>query len=288
MEILQRLQHHLLSFLTDVLRLGIWFLLLMVVFVPLERLFAVHAQKVFRKSFPVDLAYYFLNSFLPKMLLAAPMAFIALGLHHVVPGRLHVWVTGMPLWMRLPAALVVGEFGFYWGHRWMHEIPLLWRFHAIHHSAEEIDWLVSARAHPLDIVFGRLCGLVPMYALGLAQPMMGKTVDVVPLLIMLVGTLWGFFIHANLRYRFGWLGLLVSTPAFHHWHHTNDEHINKNYASMLPLIDKLFGTWYMPKKQWPPKYGIDAPMAPGLAAQLLRPLLPEDEETHVPTAQVAG
>jgi hypothetical protein len=57
---------------------------------------------------------------------------------------------------------------------------------------------------------------------------------------------------------------------------------------MLPCMDKLFGTWYMPKKQWPPKYGIDAPMAPGLAAQLLQPLLPQDEKVHVPTVQVAG
>ena len=276
------LQHYLLPFATDVLRLGIWLLLLMIVFVSLERLFAVHPQKVFRKSFPVDLGYYVLNSLIPKMLLIVPMACIAWGLHHVVPRGLHSWIAGMPLWARLAAALVVGEFGFYWGHRWTHAIPLLWRFHAIHHSAEEIDWLVNTRAHPFDIVFVRLCGIVPMYALGLAQPMVGKTVDMVPLLIMLVATLWGFFIHANVRWRFGWLGLLVSTPAFHHWHHTNDEHVNKNYASMLPFMDKLFGTWYMPKKHWPSKYGIDATLAPGLAAQLLQPLLPRHEK---PTSQ---
>jgi sterol desaturase/sphingolipid hydroxylase (fatty acid hydroxylase superfamily) len=271
---------HLLPFAIDVLRLGIWLLLLMVVFVPLERLFSVHPQKFFRKSFPVDLGYYFLNNLLPKVLLTVPVAFLAWGLHSVVPGGLHSWVAGMSLWTRAGAALVVAEFGFYWGHRWTHEIPLLWRFHAIHHSAEEIDWLVNTRAHPFDIVFVRLCGLVPMYVLGLAQPVMGKTVDVAPLLIMLIATLWGFFVHANLRWRFGWLGLLISTPAFHHWHHTNDEHANKNYASMLPFLDKLFGTWYMPKQQWPSRYGIDAPMAPGLASQLLQPLMPREEASQ--------
>ncbi len=274
MDIVQWLQQHLPPFALDIVRLVIWLLLLMVIFVPLERLFAVNPQKVFRKAFTVDLGYYFLNSLLPKAVLVVPMALIAWALHYVIPHGLHSRVAGLPLWARLAAALVVGEFGFYWGHRWTHEVPFLWRFHAIHHSAEQIDWLVNTRAHPLDIVFVRLCGFVPMIALGLAQPMMGNRVDVVPLLILLLGTLWGFFIHANLRWRFGWLGLLISTPAFHHWHHTNDEHVNKNYASMLPWIDKLFGTWYAPKKQWPTKYGIDGTMAPSLPEQLVQPFLP--------------
>ncbi len=285
MEFFQQLPHQLLPFATDVFRLCIWLLLLLVIFVPLERLFGVHPLKIFRKSFPSDLVYYFLSGLLPKLLLIAPMALLAGALHAVVPVGLHSWVAGMSLWTRLLAALVVGELGFYWGHRWTHEIPLLWRFHAIHHSAEEIDWLVNTRAHPFDIVFVRLCGFVPMYALGLAQPLMGRRVDTVPLLIMLIATLWGFFIHANLRWRFGWLGLLISTPAFHHWHHTNDEHVNKNYAAMLPFMDKLFGTWYMPKKQWPAKYGIDAALAPGMAGQLLQPF--ENEPAGVSTVNLA-
>jgi sterol desaturase/sphingolipid hydroxylase (fatty acid hydroxylase superfamily) len=282
MELLQGLHPQLVAFATDVFRLVIWLVLLMVVFVPLERLFPVHPQKVFRRSFRVDLGYYFLNGLLPKMLLAVPAAFIAWSVHHVVPDQLHSWVDGMSLWTRLGAALVAGEFGFYWGHRCTHEIPLLWRFHSIHHSAEEIDWLVSTRGHPIDIAFVRVCGLVPMYALGLAQPVAGRKLDIVPLLVLLAGTAWGFFIHGNLRWRFGWLAFLISTPAFHHWHHTNDEHVDRNYASMLPFLDKLFGTWYMPKKQWPPKYGINGPMAPGLSAQLLQPFLPQLEKAAAP------
>ncbi|HLK65425.1 MAG TPA: sterol desaturase family protein [Bryobacteraceae bacterium] len=280
------------SFLMDVFRLSVWLLLLLIVFVPIERLAGIHPQKVFRKSFAIDLTYYFLNSLIPKVLLAVPTALLAWGLHYVVPAGFRSWVADLAPPLRLAIALVVGEFGFYWGHRWAHQIPFLWRFHAVHHSAEEIDWLVNTRAHPLDIVFVRLCGLAPLYILGLAQPLAGQTVDTVPLLLMLGATMWGFFIHANIRWRFGWIGLLVSTPAFHHWHHTNDEHMNQNYASMLPFLDKLFGTWYMPKGQWPSKYGLDTPVASGLAGQFLEPLMPAANkpqgEVEAESAQAAG
>jgi len=106
----------------------------------------------------------------------------------------------------------------------------------------------------------------------------GMQLDAAPLFFLLVGSMWGFFIHANLRWRFGWLSLLVATPAFHHWHHTNDEHVDKNYASMLPIMDILFGSWYMPREQWPPVYGIKTPMPPGLLAQTVHPFLPQEEK----------
>jgi sterol desaturase/sphingolipid hydroxylase (fatty acid hydroxylase superfamily) len=282
---LRELQQNLPPFVLDTLRLSTSLLLLMMILAPLERLFAANPQKIFRKGFLTDLCYYFLNGLLPKALLVLPMAAIAWALNRVVPGPVHLRVAGLPVGARLAAALVVGEFGFYWGHRWTHEIPLLWRFHSIHHSPLEIDWLINTRAHPLDIVFVRLCGFVPMYALGLAQPLGGTRLDPVPMLIMLIGSMWGYFIHANLRWRFGWLEWMIATPNFHHWHHTNDEHVNKNYASMLPIMDKLFGTWHLPKKQWPTKYGIDDPLPADLAGQLLHPFLPRDQE---PSAVAPG
>ena len=268
---------HLAPFGLDVIRLCVWLVLLMIIFVPIERRWGLHRQKVFRKAFGADLVYYFLSSLLPKLLLVLPMTLVAAGLHHLTPGGFYAWVASVPFWIRLPAAMVVGEVGAYWAHRWSHEIPLLWRFHAIHHSAEEIDWLVNSRAHPVDMVFTRLCSLVPMYVLGLAQPA-GNDVDLVPLLITVGGTLWGFFIHANVKWRLGWIEWLLSSPAFHHWHHTNDgpERINKNYASMLPCVDLCFGTFYLPRREWPAKYGSDTPISAGLAKQLFQPLAPRD------------
>jgi len=260
--------------LMQVLRAGMWLVLLAVVFVPLERLFALRPKHIFRKAVVTDVGYYFLNSLLPGFLLGFPLAMVALGVRHFEPAAFLKLMAGLPLWARLSAAAVVGEIGYYWGHRWSHEIPLLWRFHAVHHSAEEVDFLVSSRGHPVDLVFTRMCEMTPMYALGLVSPA-NLSGTAIPFLLILVGTTWGFFIHANVKWRFGPLEWLISTPAFHHWHHTNDgpAYINKNYAPVLPWVDKMFGTLYLPKDKQPARYGIDQPISPVLFGQLVEPFM---------------
>ena len=169
-------------------------------------------------------------------------------------------------------AMIVGEVGFYWGHRWSHEIPLLWRFHAVHHSAETIDFLVNTRAHPVDMVFTRLCGLTLLYATGLASPV-GPHAGLVPAIVLFVGSAWSFFIHANVRWRLGPFEEVLSSPAFHHWHHTLEDHKDHNYASMLPIMDRVFGTFYLPR-EWPAAYGASTPMPRTLTGQLLEPFAP--------------
>ena len=261
------------DFLLDVLRLCAWLVLLAVLFVPFERGWAVRRQKFLRKAFGTDLVYYFLSGLAPKLLMIVPMILLTAVLHRLAPSPYYDWVSALPWGARLAGAMVIGEIGAYWGHRWSHEIPFLWRFHAIHHSSEELDWLVSSRAHPVDKIFMRLCGLIPMFLLGLAQPL-GDDVDMVPMIVSVVSNAWGVFIHANIRWRLGWFEWLISSPAFHHWHHTNDgpEVINKNYAPMLPWVDWCFGTFYLPR-HFPEKYGTDTPMPEGIGGQLLQPVL---------------
>ena len=77
-----------------------------------------------------------------------------------------------------------------------------------------------------------------------------------PALVLVIGAAWGFFVHANVRWRFGPLEMLVATPAFHHWHHTLSGPINRNYSSMLPWLDKAFGTLHLPRGEWPEHYGV--------------------------------
>ena len=271
------------ALIVDVIRIAANLVLAMVIFVPLERLFAARRQKFFRAAFWTDMGYVFVGGLLPKLLLQLPLMLLALAAHRALPSVYYAYCAQLPMAVRLLAALVVGDFGFYWAHRWMHEVPFLWRFHSLHHNAEKIDWLVNTRAHPLDLVFNRLCGFIPMYIVGLAQPIHNMA-DRVALGVVLVGTVWGCFIHANVRWRFGPIEWLFATPVFHHWHHTNDENFNHNYSTMLPWMDMIFGTYHMPRKQWPPCYGINETLPEGVGNQLLYTLLPH----HAPSAEEPG
>jgi sterol desaturase/sphingolipid hydroxylase (fatty acid hydroxylase superfamily) len=264
------LDPRLLALLTSTARLFAWLFLLSAIFLPLERLFGLHSQKFFRKGLAQDLGYFFINGLLPSLLLALPLSLVAVAAQAVVPAQVQAEVASWPLWQRILIGLVVGEIGFYWGHRWAHALPFLWRFHSLHHSAENLYFLISSRAHPLDNVFIRLCGLIPAVVLGVASPL-APTGSLVPIVIVLVATTWGFFIHSNLRWRLGPLEWLVASPAFHHWHHTWGQQRDCNFASMLPWVDRLFGTYYLPRGRWPSRYGIEEKLPASLGAQLLYP-----------------
>lgn len=268
------------SFIVDAGRLAIWLVLLVAIFVPLERLCAVHPAKIWRKQIGVDLAWYFINSLLPAAILSFPLAFLSRALRGVDPGGFYSAVAGAPLWLKIFLMLLVNDIGAYWGHRALHASPFLWRFHAIHHSAEHLDWLVNTRAHPVDMVFTRLSGLAPVYLLGLAYTT-GPHIDPAVAIITIFGTLWTFFIHANIKVRLGPLNWLISSPAFHHWHHTNDQHRDHNFAFVFPLIDRLFGTAWLPM-QWPSAYGISAKVPSTLAGQFFDPLDPAHQSAGNP------
>jgi sterol desaturase/sphingolipid hydroxylase (fatty acid hydroxylase superfamily) len=223
----------------------------------------------------IDLAWYFVNGLVPAAIISFPLLFLARALRGADPGGMYTAVAAWPLWLKIPVVLLVSDIGAYWGHRAMHASPVLWRFHAVHHSAEQVDWLVNSRAHPFDLVFTKLSGLIPLYLLGLAQTS-PRRLDPMVALVAMVGTTWTFFIHSNVRFRLGPLEWLVSSPAFHHWHHTNDEHRDRNYAAIFPFIDRIFGTAWLPK-HWPPVYGIDAKFPTTLTGQLLDPMSPQAE-----------
>lgn len=108
---------------------------------------------------------------------------------------------------------------------------------------------------------------VPIYVLGFAEAPLFAYVAFV--------SIQATFIHSNLRFAFGPLRWLLATPQFHHWHHAADrEAVDKNFAVHLPVLDRLFGTYYQPEGRWPKSYGLagGAAMPEGYLRQLVHPL----------------
>ncbi len=151
------------------------------------------------------------------------------------------------------------------------QIAFLWRFHSIHHSARDIDFLSNTRAHLVDRVVARALGFILVIALGLT----GDSTTV-PALFLVLGTLWRFFIHANVCWPFGFLEHAIATPFFHRWHHTGDARRDRNYAAVFPFVDHLFGAYQSPD-HWPTEYGIDTAMPGSPGGQLLEPFMPWPE-----------
>ncbi len=256
----------------ELLRLSIWFLLLLLLLGGAEKLFAARTSKGLRPTYWQDLGYFFGNGLLFKLAIVPMLSMTALGLSLLVPSGLQDWALNLSMSMRALLGLLVGDIAYYFVHRAMHQVPSLWRFHAVHHSAEQLDWLVSARAHPFEIVFTRWLSFVVLYIVGLARPQASGMADLSTLLIFAAGIVWGFFVHANVRWRFGPLEWLIATPAFHHWHHANEAHGQRdhNYAAMFPFIDRVFASLHLPNTL-PQRYGIDEPMEADALGQLMHP-----------------
>lgn len=236
------------------------------VFIPLERLFALRpAQPTFRKAWATDLAYFFLSSLLVQIvgLLTVQPATVLFGWAQV-PAVVAA-LSSLSLWIQVPLCLLVADLTQYWVHRAFHQVPILWRFHAIHHSAEVMDWMAGSRLHLVDAVVTRSLTFVPLFVLGFSEPAVGVYVVVV--------VVQATFIHANVRWEFPRLQRWIATPCYHHWHHAAEpQAVDKNFSVHSPLWDRVFGTYYMPGR-WPERYGLTGPhgVPAGWARQMIHP-----------------
>lgn len=224
-------------------------LLYSAVFIPLERLFALRGdQPVFRRQWVVDLTYFFINSLLIEVLTILTLKPALILFDWARVASVSSAVSSLPLFVQVPALLLVADFTQYWVHRTFHAMPFLWPFHAIHHSIEEMDWLAGSRLHLLDVIVTRGLTYVPVFVLGFSQQALMVYVFIV--------AAQATFIHANVRWEFRPVRALIATPAFHHWHHSAERAaVDKNFAVHTPLWDILFGTYYLPDR-WPTTYGL--------------------------------
>ena len=239
---------------------------LFAIVVPFEKLYPrKKGQRVRRPMAGTDIGFALMGPLLNVVGVAAAVVIGAASLLWV-PGLLvRPLVAMLPGWSIPIAAFLMFDFLVYWTHRWAHEVPFLWRFHAVHHSPEHMDWVSGFRIHPFDGV-----RIAPAFVFLLAA---GFDVEVAGVLALLQ-ILLGIFFHANVRVRWRWLDRIACNPEFHHWHHANEsDAIGHNYGGALPWWDLMFGTFFMPKGgRRPQHYGVDEYLPRHMWGLLLYPL----------------
>ncbi|NNJ27434.1 sterol desaturase family protein [Alienimonas chondri] len=244
-----------------------WFLLNLtftgLLFIPLERLFGRRKDPLptFRAEWREDLFYLLVSSLLVQALAFLSLSPVFWVRDHTGWTAFRSWVAAQPAVLQFLEIMFFTDLVQYWVHRAFHKFPRLWRFHAVHHSAETLDWLAGSRMHLCEVVALRGLTVVPMYLLGFGEGPLYAYL----FFVYLSSTL----IHSNLRADRAWLRTpfmlkfwavwerILVTPRFHHWHHGRERAaIDKNFAVHFPVLDRLFGTHHLPAEAWPKSTGV--------------------------------
>lgn len=247
-----------------------WFILDLLgstlIFALIEKLFPLYkGQIIFRKEWQVDMVHFAVNHFIVGLALLTVNFAIHRLFGWMANDNVRGFIQSIYFVPQLLLCILAADFVQYWTHRAYHEIPFLWRFHAVHHSAKTMDWLAGSRQHILELICTRVGVLGALYVLGFDKIVMDAYIIVV-----------GFqavFNHANVHLPWGPLRYLIVTPDFHHWHHSSDDvAIDKNYAAHYAFLDHLFGTSIKGQTGFPEKYGVQGDYMPdGYTKQLLFP-----------------
>jgi sterol desaturase/sphingolipid hydroxylase (fatty acid hydroxylase superfamily) len=231
-----------------------WFILDLLgstlIFVAFEKMFPLYKnQVVFRKDWQIDLTHFLVNHFLVGIILLTVNFLIHRVFGWMVRSDFQMMVQHISFVPQLLLCILVADMMQYWTHRAYHEVPFLWKFHAIHHSAKVMDWMAGSRMHVLELIFTRVAVLGPLYVFGFEKSVMDAY-------IIIVG-FQAVFNHANVHLPWGPLKYLIVTPDFHHWHHSSDqEALDRNYAAHYAFLDYLFGTVAKADRPFPKEYGV--------------------------------
>ena len=249
-----------------------WFILDLLgstlIFVFIEKLFALRKdQPVFRPEWQTDFHHFIVNHMVVGFVLLATNLLVHKLFGWAAKDGIRFWVQGLNFWLALFLIVLVADLVQYWTHRAYHEVPLLWRLHAVHHSVKSMDWLAGSRQHILELIITRTLVLAPIYVLGFSK-------EVIDAYIIIVG-FQAVFNHANVSVRLGPLRYVIVTPNFHHWHHSQDDDaIDRNYAAHFAFIDHAFGTAVKSEREWPEHYGVVGDYVPdGFFRQLAFPFV---------------
>ncbi len=260
------------DFADDTLYIGLdWFILDLlgssIIFILLEKVIPSRTQSVLREHWQTDLNHFLLNHLIVGFVLLASNMFVHTSFSWAVSTTVQEWVKDMPFLLELFITLLIADLAQSWLHRAYHEVPVLWRLHAVHHSIKHMDWIAGSRQHIIEIFITRGLVLVPIFVMGFSK-------EVIDAYVIIVG-FQAVFNHANVQINFGPLKYFIVTPQFHHWHHSSDEAgLDKNYALHFSFLDYIFGTAVKSDKEWPDGYGVVGDYVPeGIVKQQAFPFV---------------
>lgn len=243
------------------------FIFLSLLFIPMEKVFPANKnQRIFRPQWFLDLCFYLGQYLLWSGLVVFALNYFNNFLSDILPISFQQLVKSQPFWLQTLEVLFFSDLFIYWGHRLQHHSPFLWRFHKVHHTTTNLDWLAAHREHPIDSFY--TIGLINLPAF-----IMGFPLESIAGVIAFRG-IWAIYIHANVRLPIGPLKILIGAPELHHWHHQLNRHAG-NYANISPLMDILFGTYTCPNYE-PDAFGIEETSPKSYIGQLIEPLLPKN------------
>lgn len=162
--------------------------------------------------------------------------------------HLAVFTIHSTVWLFFLAFILI-DFASYWSHRFNHTINVFWNRHIVHHSSEEFNLSCALRQSISGIVGVYFFLYIPMAIIGIPTKVVAITAP-----LHLFAQFW---YHTRLIKRMGILEKVLVTPSHHRVHHAiNPEYIDKNYAAIFIIWDKLFGTFQEERDEIPPVYGV--------------------------------
>lgn len=241
------------------------FLVSAILFIFLEKVFPKYRdQVILRPEWKLDFFYFCINHLLITVLLLVGNYFVTTVFDWAVSIQFQAWMQSLPLIIQVIILILCADFVLYWSHRTFHESPYLWKFHAVHHSVESMDWMAGSRNHVLQTFVDRCLAMVPLYLLGADKAALDIYVS--------FAAFQAVYVHANVGIPLGPLKYIIATPQYHHWHHSSQKPaIDTNYAVHMPLYDVLFKTYHMPGEHWPSDYGTTKRLPRTYLGQLLYP-----------------
>jgi sterol desaturase/sphingolipid hydroxylase (fatty acid hydroxylase superfamily) len=202
----------------------------------LQYLFPAKAsQKTFGVGFAQDAVWFFYEMMLNALILVFYVEYLT-RLYQKYFSSLTVTPLGQsPGWMRFLVALLLVDFLYWLQHYCHHKVPLLWRFHALHHSQKELNFFTDFRYHVVEYVVRYTFLIIPFLILKIEPP--------VVVAYVIFSKCYSHFYHGNIRASLGPFKYVLVTPQSHRVHHSVEpEHRDQNFGAILSIWDFMLGT----------------------------------------------